>query len=224
MEMMVSGIYPGAGTSALYIGLGFIPKRVEIHNLDQAEQEILVWDDAMARAAIAPGGQVRTALTSADAANFVVLAQNAGIEPYDGGYVVAALSANYLVPAHEAGVGGDQRDASGGTGPVRKWTLGNSSNRTGNFNAGVDTTNVGVGSVVEIEGLRYKVQAISNDGDAANEVTLDRAAPTGVVRFIGYKYDFWRAPVGTTMPRGIIIRDVTYVNVSGQECLLKAYR
>jgi hypothetical protein len=219
---MVSGIYAGAGTSALYIGLGFIPSKVEIFNLDQAEQEILIWNDAMARAAASPGGQIRSGLGSGSA-NFAVLAQDAGVEPWDGGDIIATASANYIVLAGEvAAYAGDQRDK--GAAAVRQWTLGSSDNRTGNFDNEVDTDFVGMGSVVEIDGKRYKIQVLTNNGEQANEVTLDRAAPSGRVNYIGYKLDFVQAPAGTVMPKGLKVNDVTYVNESGQECEIRAYR
>jgi hypothetical protein len=65
---------------------------------------------------------------------------------------------------------------------------------------------------VEIGGRGYRIVALTNDGDAANEVTLDRSAPSGPVKFIGTKVDWVPAPVGVRMPAGFEILDVTHVN------------
>jgi len=216
------GRYVGAGTSAMFVGLGFIPTRVEVYVTSEATAPILVWTDAMGRGVQGPGGQVRTGLGTSGA-NFALLAQNAGIEPWDGGNLIASASAHYIVPASEIpALASDQRDA--GAGPIRRWTLGNAGNRTGNFDAGALAANVGRGSVIEIDKKRYKIQAMTSTGDSANEVTLDRAAPSGNVDFIGYKFDFGQAPAGTWMPKGIKINDTTYVNVASRECEIRAYR
>lgn len=219
------GVYPGAGTSALYIGLGFIPDEVEIFNIDQAEGEILRWNRTLLRSTAGYEGRVQTAMAGDES----LLTIGAGVIPYYGESQIATASANYIVPASSvAAYAGDMRDKYSAGSPVTAWTLDTSANRTGHFDKEVSTTYVGVGSAVwikpanGIQAKRYVVLGLSSNGEQSNEVTLNAAAPTGTVEKIEYFSDFVQAPVGTVMPQGIVINDTTYVNVSGQEFGIKA--
>jgi len=223
---VVSGIYIGAGTSALYLGLGFIPDWVKIRNIDQSAQEALDWSRNDIRAATAAEGLLRTTI-GADDTGLTVLTEAAGIVPYYGGDKIATASANYQVPRNmESLFRGDMRVKK--TVDVNAWTLDTSGSETGHFNAPVDTTYVGVGSLVKIKeastGLikTAAIVAISNDGDAANDITLNLNIASGTVEAISYMYSFCQAQAGTVMPQGIIINDATYVNVSSQKCKIEA--
>ena len=65
--------------------------------------------------------------------------------------------------------------------------------------------------VADSNGKTYEVNvaALTNDGDAANEVTLDQAVPSGRVVHVGGAWDFVPAPAGMVLPAGIEITDVT---------------
>ena len=64
------------------------------------------------------------------------------------------------------------------------WTLDTAGNKTGHFSAGLPD-GVGVGSIVRFaNGSTALIAALTNDGDAADEVTLDIAAPTADVESI----------------------------------------
>jgi hypothetical protein len=222
---VVSGIYLGAGTSALYLGLGFIPDWVKIRNIDQSAQEALDWSRNDIRAATAAEGLLRTTI-GADDTGLTVLTEAAGIVPYYGGTVISTASANYQVPRNmESLFRGDMRVKT--TTDINTWTLDTSASETGHVNTGVNTTYVGVGSLIKIKetstGLikTAAIVALTNDGDAANEVTLDRAIGTGVVIKIGYLYDLAAAPKGTVMPAGIYLADTT-CNASAERCLIEA--
>ena len=235
----VTGIAVGAGTSAMYIGLGFVPTKVRLSIIDQAEAEELIWSTDMARAATGAEGILRAGVGNTP--GLALLTLGIGVQPYYGGDMVSSKSANHVVHKSSMQVnvrgtglidwGGDMRSMPGGTGPVSSWTLQTAGSYTGKFDQGVDLTYVNVGSPVFIRpfvGSGYGpvrcvyVTAISNDGNADNEVTLSQAVPSGQVTFMGYRYDFAQVPVGYTMEQGIVINDVTYINVSGQKFLIEA--
>jgi len=216
------GVCPGAGTSALYVGLGFVPKAVRLTNLDQAEGEILVWNVGMWRGAVCPGGRVQSALAGDEA-----LLTTAGVNPYWGGDLVTTASANQVIRSNQiAAYNGDMR-AKGASSPVTRWTKDTTALK-GHFDYPISSTYVNVGSLVWIRSdttgiMRpYVLRVLANDGDATDDITLDAAAPTGSVERITYFSDFVQAPVGTVMPAGLAIADVTYLNVTAQEFVIEA--
>jgi hypothetical protein len=229
-----SGIIAGAGTSALYIGLGYIPAAVRLfqNTANSAVHAALEWNKHMQRSTGPSTGNVGQAIqgiirtTNTDSDWPVQTA--AGVSPYFGGDAITTASANYVLPIQHSAFDDafginkyavDQRDRHTG-GTVTKYTQG--STVRGYFNAPVDTTYVGIGSrvIIQPDGPKapreYFISHLANDGDAANDITLNAAAPSGQVVFIGYKYDFAQAPAGVIMPVGIAINDTTYLNVSGQ--------
>ena len=219
--MKVAGLFVATG-AALRLGLGFIPDRVVIRNITSANIEKIDWNRRMlSLAAIGGGVKAKHDTTVA----YSKLAVGSGIAVYRGGDAISNASTAYQVPAREVdGYQGDMR-GKGTLGLVDKWTLTNSGNRTGKFNAGVNTTYVGGGSVVVILGKEYTIQTIANDGDADNEVTLSEAAPStaaGGVEKITYKHDFVSAPAGFVMLPGIVIAETSDVNVNGELCFIEA--
>lgn len=218
MKTLFAGKAFGSG-AIMTVGLGFVPDWVRVRNLASDIPEIY-WDKHMAANTTHPEG-IKSTLSSTTPV-IAKLTAGLGITPYAGGDPVTAVSDAFIVPLEflPAAYHGDQRGK--GTGTVTAWTLGSSGNRTGNFNQGVDTTYVGVGSVVWIDGVPYTVQALSNDGDAANEVTLDRAAPSGVVERITFKADLYNAPLGLIMPAGFVLAADTDVNVDSERVLIEA--
>jgi len=230
MKIHVSRLI-GAGTSAMNVGLGFFPDEVHLFQSSQAEGEHTEWNRLMqaSAAGLCIQGITRPSLSSIT----MVYQTSAGIALYFGRDVITTASANYVIPKQSRelfdsfGVNKyaiDQRDRHTG-GTVTAYTQ--DSTNTGHFNCPVDTTYVGVGSKVVIEpngplsAREYYITAITSDGDASTNITLNAAAPSGTVRFIGYMYDFVQAPAGTVMPIGIAINDVTYHNVSGQQFIAK---
>lgn len=217
----VRGIYRGLGTGAMKLGLGFVPAEVHITRLGQAVATAYEtrWDSNFLRAALARNG----GLARSNATTFVGLADTAGIKPYLGGDTVTAASlANQIHRDEVAAYRGNLR------GTIRAWTLGSSANRTGSFDVGLSTTYCGVGSTVVIKAAstgklwEARIAALTNDGDAANEVTLDQAVPSGTVIHVGGAWDWVPAPVGVVMPAGIEITDVTYANIASNDFALVA--
>jgi hypothetical protein len=209
--MKASGLFVGMGAVAMRIGVGFQPRKVRIVQVGTANLITLDWTREMARSATGAGGIVRAGV--ANTPGFVLLAANAGVRQYAGGDVIATSSLADQIAASSV-------SAYMGTlqGTITTWTNGSTANRTGNFNADLAAT-CGVGSLVDIRASDEKVYraaivALTNHGSAANEVTLDRAVPSGKVIFVGCATDFVAAPVGKIMPAGFEVQDVTYGNVA----------
>jgi len=214
----IAGLFVGSGASRK-ISLGFIPDRVVIQNITAADVGEIRWSRLMAGDTRCPEG-IKVLESTGLAAT--VLAAGAGIRPYIGGEDVTAAGAAILMPVHMIpDLQGDLRNA-GTLGPVDTWTLGHAGNRTGNFNAGVNTSKVGKGSRLLIGEEWYTIQAMTNDGDAANEVTLDRAALSGEIKKILYPYDYHHAPAGSRTMPGIILAETADVNVATELCYIEA--
>lgn len=213
---IISGTVNGTG-AALYIGCGFIPDKIRVWNLEASTPIEACWNRDF-RTSEQIGGTVTTSAV----ARYTV---GAGIGPYRGGDVTAAANTAYVVPFASAYSGKTNNLVNAGTlGKITKWTLGNSGNKTGNFNLGCNTSYVGEGSRVLVRvpsatGLAKDydvfITALSNDGDAANEVTLSEAVPTGDILAIGPMYDYIAAPAGVVMPAGFVIYS-TALSVSGE--------
>lgn len=224
--MKFRGIFSGSG-AARYIGLGFIPKKVTIQNIQAADIALIEWDEKFAAySTMSEGKQTFINGTSVDIG---LLTVGTGIIPYDGGDVVTSAAATHIIPVNDVqdqDTIGDMRD-KGANGTITKFTLDTAANRTGHFDHAVDTDVVGVGSRVRIAHLNgqiedYYIQAITNDGDAADEITLDRLPVTGQCDYISYKHDFISAPAGSEMPAGIYLAETAKTNVSGELCLICA--
>ena len=221
MKTLFAGIAYGAG-AILKVGIGGTPDWVRVRAL-QSDLPKIEWDRTMLALATFKEG-IKSTLNSTTPV-VSVLTAGLGIQPYAGGDLISAAANTHIVPVEPGffptqGYCGDMR--AKGTGTITAWTLGNSTNRTGSFNYGVDTDRVAAGSRVMIDGVWYSIVALSNDGDAANEVTLDRAAPSGEVQKILFKADLYNAPAGVVMPAGFLIAADADVNASGERLLIEA--
>lgn len=222
-----AGLYTGVGTAAVTIGFGFIPDQVEIFNIGAAEGERLVFNRILQRGIVSYGGRIQTQLGDGNA-HEVLLTRANGVKLYDGGTRILTPSVYSLISSNlVAAYQGNMAEKS--TVPVRRWTLGNSGNATGNFDVACDTTYVGAGSEIWIRPdtapdtvVRRTIVAITSNGEEANETTLDQSAPSGNIEKIGYLADFVTCPAGMLLPAGITINDTTYVNASGQKFALVA--
>jgi hypothetical protein len=218
-----SGIFNGTG-AALYIGLGFVPSEVLAMVIDQAQAEVLEWNTDLQKSAIAPEGILRAAV--GDTPGFALKTKGTGIALHYGGEMITAASTAKIIAASMVeAYQGDMRQKTGNE--VNKFVLDTSGNATGHFNVGIDTDLVGVGSPVcirDTQGIErtFYITALTNDGDADDEVTLNLPAGSGRVTFIGYKYDFVACPAGMHFPAGIVINDTTNINASGQKNRIRA--
>jgi len=221
MSRIVTGTVNATG-STLYIGIGFIPDWVKIRNLESAETAFVEWNLHLSRFAETEAG-----LHYYDASGILgaALTHGNGVAPYRGGDTFATAQTAYLVKDPNP----DKRDAGSGA-DISTWTLDTPGSRTGKFNAGVNTTYVGEGSLVRIgsgsNALSSKTAAITsmtNDGDADDEVTLSEALGSGDVYFLGPMYDFTGVAANTIMPAGFSLAAVAHINdASGEAFMFEA--
>lgn len=208
----VSGTLNGTG-AAIYVGLGFVPDSVKVFNNESTTAVFGEWNRDMRTVEATGGNLVAAAVTRATV--------GAGIRLYRGGDLTVSGNSAYLISFADVYGKKDVRAAYSATAPITKWTLGNSGNRTGNFDHEASTSYVGEGSEISIYNPLTKisynvfVQAMTSNGEAANEVTLSEAVPSGDVQFLGPMYDYVAAPAGVIMPAGFVI-DSTTLSVSGQ--------
>lgn len=216
--MHIARIFNGTGAT-VYLGLGFVPDWVRAYNLESTLPLMIEWNRQM-RAGSVEG--VHIAHHATDGAQITRLAAGGGISPFLGTKLTANSTA-YLRPHANP----DFR-FQGSLGDIKTWTLGNAGNRTGNVNAGVPTTYVGVGSRITVKenmtggGIKTAViTAMTNDGDAANELTLSVAIKSGEILALGPMYDLIGGSAGDKIPAGICIANNTF-NASGDIILIEA--
>lgn len=203
--------------AALRIGVGFKPLKIEVTNLTDRTGH--VWAASMALSA---DNVEKFGLSLAAAGTRGAVASAAyGITPYAGGDLMSAASASYLV-RDEA----DKRDAYDSVNKITAWTLDVAATYKGHFDDEASTTYIGPGAKVVIDGVEYEIRAMTSNGEQSEEVTLDRAAPSGRVSRLTSRYDFAGAPKGVVIPRGFTIGasatindtdgDLGYFEVEGQ--------
>ena len=245
MQKRFSGTFIGTGAT-LVLGIGFKPDWVKLLNLTAgAYGATLEWHKRMAAGATSkttgPQEGILTVYASGNSVARTLVASAAGIQPYDGGDIIggitvpsgvtlsatnalAALSLENLWPTGSLSI--DQK-ASGTNGNVLKWTLGSAANYTGNLDQPISATYVKIGSQIDIgpdQGpiQSYTVVAITGTGDSANNITLDRPAPSGKIWRISYPYDLAAIPAKVPVPAGIVIFETTSVNAASQVILVEA--
>ena len=231
----IIGTVNGTG-AALYLGLGGIPSKITLTNVQSASANaILTWTPKNAAMAAARGGQVFQG-TGATTFASIALTEAAGIQPYAGEDILTSAAVAYqepvwmqngVDPAATTGntsLGGDMR--SRGTGAtIMKWIADTST--TGHFDAPINSTVVGVGSKVYILSSQTHREVVAyitvsdGTGTASGAITLDRAVGSGFVTIIRYKYDFGAVPATYTMRKGILVNDTTYINVTNQVFVLE---
>jgi len=215
--MKIVSSFNGTG-AAVYLCFGFVPDLVDVYAVEDAEAAHVHWNRGMRAAEMVEG------FLSHGGEAEVLYTAGTGVQPYYGGETLtAALQTSvvygegiYLRPEPRK----DRRfpgvDADGTT--IDKWTLGHAGNRTGNLNAALKTSGirVGEGSVIQVDGEQAVVEAITNNGDGANEVILSRALATGDIQFLGSMYGFEAVPIGDVTPAGILLSATADINVNDQ--------
>ena len=208
MSRVVKGTFNGTG-AALYVGLGFIPSRLRLVNKEDGDLARLEFSYPPRSSEQEEGVLL---VGSGAALQISALTHGNGVCAYHGGDKLAAASTAYLKKDPST----DKRSVNTGYDPINKWTLGSTTNRTGNWNAECSTNWVGEGSRICIDGKWYTVTALTSNGEAANEVTLDRAAPSGEIQALLGMYDWIGGSAGDVIPAGFQVNATTVINVSGE--------
>lgn len=192
--------------AAIYFGLGYIPDWVKIYTLTTDTMMKLEWSVNM-RSLAAIEGRLMSTMTDAD---ILDLAYGEGVSIYRGGDKITSATTpstlTYLAPETSP----DKR-AEGTGSAIDTWTLGSSTNRTGNWNDVCSTTYVGVGSRICVDGKWATVVALTSDGEAANEVTLNEALKSGDINMLCGMYDYVVQASGTVTKAGFKCSDTSYL-------------
>jgi hypothetical protein len=210
----IRGSIQGTG-AAFYLCLGGVPSKIRLWNLEDAtnfEQEIH-WEQLYTRTAKGFDGFQKNFVAAAVSTTDIVA--GSGIAAYEGGdttdgtetYIGADAEPNKF----NKGAGDD----------IDTWTLGNVTNKTGNWNAVANITagphKVGIGSVMKIDSGKgaqpYVITAQTGNGEAANEVTLNVGSPSGKITFLGGMYTFVQMASGLVAPKGIYCALAATINV-----------
>jgi hypothetical protein len=191
-----------ATNAALNIGIGFKPDFIKILNLN--DRTGLEWD-SRSTSQQQYGQTVAAAGDKADAASAA-----AGISMYSGNNKLSAASTTEL-----------KRDDTDKKGSVTTWTTDTAADKTGHFDAGLTTADVGVGSkVVFADGTIAEITSLTNDGDASDEVTLSVLPDSNTVCKIWHKWDWIGGSAGDAIPQGFTIGASATVNDTDGDILL----
>lgn len=233
------GRFNGTG-AAVYLGLGGIPETFKLLAAEDGDLASIFWSRQLSAAAETARGILAVTGTTYQSLDPRTVADT-GVVPYYGGDVMT--STNQTSVGYGEGVYLMLDDADykadltyGVEAPITKWTLGSSTNRTGNFDAnllrcvaglgGAGAGYIGEGSEIVIREAVTKtvktvfIQSGGNTsaaaGSAANSVTLSEAVASGDVLSIGGAFTFIPVPLGQVAPAGVKIEYYTYINVNDE--------
>jgi len=214
----VAGTMNGTG-AAFYLCLGFVPDEFHLQDFETSNDYELYWNRNMWRSGeFVEGMQVHTGTTYRQ---ITALTKGNGILPYYGGTVLSSSDVGtttygegvYLKPDNRdyrftdddspTGIG----DASEET--IDTWTLDTASDYTGHFNGGLSEDYIGEGSIIQIDGKRYTIVALTSDGSDSDDVTLSDDAPSGEVQFISGMYSTRPMVAGEITKDGIYCANTT---------------
>jgi hypothetical protein len=181
-----------------YICIGFIPDWVRIYNYGHSDEEAAYWSSNMRTADTLAG------VSTNDDGTVSADTFETGIQIYRGGDIITSSSTPSTTTCFVRDPDNDKRDQGTGA-TIDTWTLGSSANRTGNWNDVCNTTYVGEGSKINIDGKWYKVVALTSNGEAANEVTLSEPAASGPIYALTGMYDYIVIASGEIAPAGFWI-------------------
>ena len=212
------------GTAAtMTLGLGCVPKFLRVINLATGLAPVY-WSEGMLANSAVAGGIIDVAGT------YTPQTQAQGVCRYFGGDVVTSKSNNVVV---DPGLQSSLKTNYQGSATI--FTMDTVAAGTGHFDV-AGATGYGAGSVIMLAYIDTLGRPASWTGriaavgtaTSANGVTLDTSAPNigsattlnplGGARivYIGPAYDLIAAPVGTTMPAGVKLFNVTYMTPAVQ--------
>lgn len=228
---IVGGRFNGTGAD-LYVCVGFVPDFVKVWNVESATPCSIEWDKNMTDILTIEGVYVDNAGGATQDMAF-----GEGIAPYFGGETLTTTLAGVTTYGEGVYLKWDDYDYRyyNGNKPlgdavaedIISWTLDTLANRTGHFNEDVTGTYIGEGSkiIIDSPGLgprEYTILALTaGQGEAADEVTLNYAAPSGPVRYISGMYSMKPMIAGEVTPAGFLLSMAT-VNANGNICAFTA--
>lgn len=229
---VIGGSFNGTG-AALYLCLGFVPDKMWFLNMDDPGSAI-IWTKYFNETDNIEGLHFEYGVATQNE-----LTVAAGVRQYYGGTVLSASAAGtttygegvYLKHQprdyrYGAGLGPSGRSGDAVAETINTWTLDNATNRTGHFNEDVTGTYIGEGSPICIDGKWYRILTLTaTQGEAANEVTLNFAAPSGSIQYIGGRYGEWVPMIaGEITKDGILINEITNLNANNEKIVFEAWQ
>ena len=214
---VISGSFNGTG-SALTICTGFVPDWVKLINSEKDTCPWIYWSNRMRSLACEEGILYTPNAAPAD------LVQGEGVAAYFGGVLLSSASTSILVIDPKK----DKRDANTAAAAINAWVLDTAGNKTGHFNAAVNSTYVGVGSRIGIKtsgsnDVEWAYITVSDGtGTGANSIEISRALPSGEVVALHNMYDYRGAAAGIMTPEGFVINHTGDVNTSGEMAMFEA--
>ena len=219
----IHGIFNGTSAD-VYICCGFVPDWVHLWNLEASTPIEVVWNSSMQRSSTMAEGFIFSWNATFGSSDAEELAAGAGISTIFGGTTLASGDVGTTTYGEGVYLKPDNRDfrytdddsphgiGDATTTSVTAWTL--ASAYTGSFDNAVTKTYIDEGSVIQIDGRRYAINAISSNGEAAGEVTLSNTGvASGDIEFIGGMYSLKPMLAGEVTKDGFLISN-TDVNVN----------
>jgi len=198
--MKVAGTFLLLSSSAdTHIGIGFVPDWVKVYS-SNSNEEMAHWSIHMARHASTLSGISHDDDGAVSADTF-----ETGIQPDRGGNVITAAqyAASMYLTKDDLDYSKDANVAAAYE-EINKWNF--VTGQTGYWNVACDTTYVGVGSRICIDGIWYIINALTSNGEVSAEVTLSEASvSTGDIQCITNMYDYTPAATGAIAPAGFWI-------------------
>lgn len=201
MGKIVAGTFmlPGSDIDLIF-GIGFIPDYVKVVD-PNANEALMEWNVHMSRILAVAGG-----IEIDDDGTITPNTVDIGIQIYRGGDAVTAAQASagncriWDSLDYSKAANADPLTYS----DLTQWTL--DSAYTGHWNSECNTTYVGAGSFIWIDGKRYSVQALASNGETATEVTLNETGVvSGQIQKISNKVSMKVATAKKIMPAGFWI-------------------
>lgn len=230
--MRTGGVFNGTGAD-LYLCIGFVPDWVHLWNVEATTPIEFVWNRGMMCSADCVEGFMFSWNSTFGSSDAEQATKGTGIVPYYGGLELDTTTAGTVTYGEGVYLKPDKKDyknsssdsinpGDGSGGEINKWTLGSSANYTGNWNIANVGTYTGEGSKIVIDGREYRIVAITSNGEAANEITLNYPAPSGDINFVGGMYDFKPMISGEVTKKGFMIDGNTTLNANNNKIVFEA--
>ncbi len=185
MRHTAGTFYLQSSSTDTYICVGYIPDWVKVYS-SHSNEEMAHWSVHMMRHASTLSGISHDDDGAVSADTF-----ETGIQVYRGGETItsANVTANKFYGKNDLDYSKDVNADSSTYDTIDKWNL--TTGQTGYWNTECNTSYVGVGSRINIDGKWYVINALTSNGESSGEVTISESAvASGVIQCITYMYDY----------------------------------